>query len=47
MDDHALKNDVYRILNAQNGQLVEKEVPMLNALNEVLAMITSRIALEV
>lgn len=35
-DDHVLKNDSYRILQASNGALVEKEVPMLNALNEVL-----------
>jgi hypothetical protein len=31
-----LKGQTYRVLNVQNGQLVEKEVPMLNALNEVL-----------
>ncbi|MCY1242834.1 Benzoyl-CoA oxygenase component B [compost metagenome] len=36
MDDHVLKGQTYRILQAQNGQLTEKEVPMLNALNEVL-----------
>ena len=35
-DDHLLKGQTYRVLEAQNGQLVEKEVPMLNALNEVL-----------
>ncbi|MEK9942838.1 MAG: benzoyl-CoA 2,3-epoxidase subunit BoxB [Arenicellales bacterium] len=35
-DDHQLKGDVYRVLEVQSGQLVEKEVPMLNALNEVL-----------
>ena len=35
-DDHSLKNDSYRVLNAVNGTLIEKEVPMLNALNEVL-----------
>ena len=35
-DDHVLKGQTYRVLNVQNGQLVEKEVPMLNALNEVL-----------
>ncbi len=35
-DDHLLKGRTYRVLEAQNGQLVEKEVPMLNALNEVL-----------
>ncbi|KWR74973.1 benzoyl-CoA 2,3-epoxidase subunit BoxB [Cupriavidus sp. IDO] len=36
MDDHVLKGQTYRILQAQGGQLTEKEVPMLNALNEVL-----------
>jgi len=36
VDDHLLKGQTYRVLEAQNGQLVEKEVPMLNALNEVL-----------
>jgi benzoyl-CoA 2,3-dioxygenase component B len=35
-DDHRLRGQTYRVLQAQNGQLVEKEVPMLNALNEVL-----------
>ncbi len=35
-DDHMLKGQTYRVLEARNGQLVEKEVPMLNALNEVL-----------
>ena len=35
-DDHILKNDTYKILNIVDGKLVEKEVPMLNALNEVL-----------
>jgi benzoyl-CoA 2,3-dioxygenase component B len=35
-DDHALKNDGYKILEVKDGALVEKEVPMLNALNEVL-----------
>ncbi|MGV2482293.1 UNVERIFIED_CONTAM: benzoyl-CoA 2,3-epoxidase subunit BoxB, partial [Salmonella enterica subsp. enterica serovar Weltevreden] len=35
-DDHRLKNDTYRILDVVDGWLVEKEVPMLNALNEVL-----------
>jgi benzoyl-CoA 2,3-dioxygenase component B len=35
-DDHQLKGNTYKILEVQNGQLVEKEVPMLNALNEVL-----------
>jgi len=35
-DDHLLKGEHYRILEVQNGKLVEKEVPMLNSLNEVL-----------
>ena len=35
-DDHQLKGDVYRVLEVRDGGLVEKEVPMLNALNEVL-----------
>ena len=35
-DDHVLKGDHYKILEVQGGRLAEKEVPMLNALNEVL-----------
>jgi benzoyl-CoA 2,3-dioxygenase component B len=35
-DDHVLKNQTYRVLAVQDGNLVEREVPMLNALNEVL-----------
>ncbi|MBC7940201.1 MAG: benzoyl-CoA 2,3-epoxidase subunit BoxB [Chitinophagaceae bacterium] len=39
-DDHVLKGRTYKVLEATHGkdggQLVEKEVPMLNALNEVL-----------
>ncbi len=35
-DDHVLKGQTYKVLEAKGGQLVEKEVPMLNALNEVL-----------
>ena len=35
-DDHSLKGDGYKILEVKDGMLVEKEVPMLNALNEVL-----------
>ena len=31
-----LKGQTYKVLEVQNGQLAEKEVPMLNALNEVL-----------
>jgi benzoyl-CoA 2,3-epoxidase subunit B len=36
IDDHILKGQTYRVLEAREGKLVEKEVPMLNALNEVL-----------
>lgn len=36
LDDHVLKGQTYKVLEARNGQLLEKEVPMLNALNEVL-----------
>ena len=35
-DDHMLKGGQYKILDIANGQLIEREVPMLNALNEVL-----------
>jgi len=35
-DDHRLNNDSYTILQVENGQLREVQVPMLNALNEVL-----------
>jgi benzoyl-CoA 2,3-epoxidase subunit B len=35
-DDHRLQGDAYRLLAVQDGALVEREVPMLNALNEVL-----------
>ena len=35
-DDHILKGQTYKVLEVQNGQLLEKDVPMLNALNEVL-----------
>lgn len=35
-DDHLLKDRTYQVLEAQGGRLVEREVPMLNALNEVL-----------
>ena len=35
-DDHMLKGQHYRILEVSNGALVEREVPMLNSLNEVL-----------
>ena len=35
-DDHVLKGNTYKILAVENDKLIEKEVPMLNALNEVL-----------
>jgi len=35
-DDRLLRDQVYRVLDIQDGRLVDKEVPMLNALNEVL-----------
>jgi benzoyl-CoA 2,3-epoxidase subunit B len=35
-DDHQLRGQTYRVLSVVGGQLVEREVPMLNALNEVL-----------
>ena len=35
-DDHLLKGATYRVLENAGGQLVERDVPMLNALNEVL-----------
>jgi benzoyl-CoA 2,3-dioxygenase component B len=35
-DDHVLKGTTYPVLDVQGGQLVERQVPMLNALNEVL-----------
>jgi len=35
-DDHLLKGASYQVLDASSGTLVEREVPMLNALNEVL-----------
>ena len=35
-DDHQLKGLTYTVLQAKDGRLVEREVPMLNALNEVL-----------
>lgn len=36
VDDHVLKGQTYKVLAARDGLLIEKEVPMLNALNEVL-----------
>ncbi|HVF62988.1 MAG TPA: benzoyl-CoA 2,3-epoxidase subunit BoxB [Casimicrobiaceae bacterium] len=35
-DDHILKGATYKVLGVDNGKLVENDVPMLNALNEVL-----------
>lgn len=35
-DDHQLRDQSYTVLEVVDGKLVEKEVPMLNALNEVL-----------
>ena len=35
-DDHGLKGQTYKVLAVKDGTLVEREVPMLNALNEVL-----------
>ncbi len=35
-DDHMLRGQTYSILEVKDGQLGTKEVPMLNALNEVL-----------
>jgi benzoyl-CoA 2,3-dioxygenase component B len=35
-DDHVLKGQTYKVLEVQDGRLVERDVPMLNALNEVL-----------
>jgi benzoyl-CoA 2,3-dioxygenase component B len=36
VDDHVLKGQTYKVLEVVDDQLLEKEVPMLNALNEVL-----------
>src|SRR5947208_2855701 len=35
IDDHVLTQAAYRITDIANGQLIEREVPMLNSLNEV------------
>jgi len=35
-DDHLLKGASYQVLDVSSGTLVEREVPMFNALNEVL-----------
>ena len=36
VDDHQLRGQTYKVLEVKEGQLVEKEVPLLNGLNEVL-----------
>ncbi len=35
-DDHKLRGQSYQVLKVNEGKLIETEVPMLNALNEVL-----------
>ncbi len=35
-DDHRLQGQTYAVLNAVDGKLIERQVPMLNGLNEVL-----------
>ena len=35
-DDHMLRGQTYKVLEVRDGKLAEKEVPMLNGLNEVL-----------
>ncbi len=35
-DDHTLRGQTYKVLEVRDGKLTEKEVPMLNGLNEVL-----------
>ena len=35
-DDHRLHGATYKVLEVVDGALVERDVPMLNALNEVL-----------
>jgi benzoyl-CoA 2,3-dioxygenase component B len=35
-DDHQLRGQTYKVLGVKDGQLAEREVPLLNALNEVL-----------
>ncbi len=35
-DDHKLHGKTYKVLAVQDGKLIEREAPMLNALNEVL-----------
>jgi benzoyl-CoA 2,3-dioxygenase component B len=35
-DDHVLTEATYKLMDVRDGQFVEREVPMLNALNEVL-----------
>ena len=35
-DDHQLRGQTYKVLELRDGKLMEKDVPMLNGLNEVL-----------
>jgi len=35
-DDHLLKGATYRVMEVHGGQIIDKDVPMLNALNEGL-----------
>ena len=35
-DDHQLRGQTYKVIEAREGKLTEKEVPLLNGLNEVL-----------
>ena len=35
-DDHVLRGGAYKVVQVKDGQLAEKEVPLLNGLNEVL-----------
>ena len=35
-DDHQLRGQTYKVLEVKGGNLIEKDVPLLNALNEVL-----------
>ena len=35
-DDHTLRGQTYKVLEVRDGKLMEKDVPMLNGLNEVL-----------
>lgn len=35
-DDHQLSGQTYRLLDVEDGKLIERDAPMLNAMNEVL-----------